>query len=69
LDKDELKSRFEKMPPIIPKFLKNIAMWLNWNDPVSELKEISEILDVSQNEAEQMLSLARLSNGRIRKKV
>jgi hypothetical protein len=65
LDKDELKSRFEKIAANnseVPEKYRHVAQLERSGLGV---KELSEILDVSKNEAEQILSLARLSNGRM----
>jgi hypothetical protein len=60
LDKEELKSRFNKVveDKTIPEKYRHIAQLEGSGLGV---KEISEILDVSRYEAEQMISLARLS--------
>lgn len=63
VDIEELKSRFEKIAvgnSQVPEKYRHVAQLERSGLGV---KEISEILDVSQIEAEQMLSLARLSNG------
>lgn len=63
LDKDELKSRFKKIPANniqVPEKYRYVAQLGRSGLGV---QEIAEILDVSQEEAEQVLSLARLSNG------
>jgi len=64
LDKDELKSRFEKITANnteVPEKYRHVAQ-LERSGLGAD--EIAEILDVSKDEAEQMLSLARLSKGR-----
>jgi hypothetical protein len=64
MDKDELKSRFEKITANKPEFPEKYRHVAQLERSGLGVKEIAEIMDVSQNEAEQMLSLARLSNDR-----
>ena len=67
LDKEELLSRFEKITTYkteIPEKYRHVA---KLEQSGLQAREIAEILDVSENEAEQILSLARLSG--IRKQV
>ncbi len=61
LDKTELKNRMETIPALkstVPDKYRHVAQLERSG---LGAREIAEILDVSQNEAEQMLSLARLS--------
>ena len=61
LDKEEFKSRFETITALktsVPEKYRHVAQLERSGLGV---QDIAEILDVSQNEAEQMLSLARLS--------
>lgn len=63
LNKEEFKSRFEKITSFqfdIPEKYRHVAKLERSGLGV---REIAEILDVSSIEADQMLSLARLSNG------
>lgn len=61
LDKEELKSRFKTITSLktsVPDKYRHVAQLERTGLGV---QEIAEILDVSHNEAAQMLSLARLS--------
>ena len=62
LNEAALKSRYEKITATktIPEKYRHIAQL---EKSGIGAKEIADILDVSQNEAEQMISLARLAKG------
>jgi hypothetical protein len=63
LDKDELKSRFENIAANkseVPEKYRHVAQLERSG---LEVKEIAEILDISQNEVGQIVSLLRISNG------
>jgi hypothetical protein len=62
LDKDELKTRFQTVAANkseVPEKYRHVAQLERSGFGV---KEIAEILDISQNEAGQILSLSRISN-------
>jgi hypothetical protein len=62
LDKDELKSRLENINANKSEVPDKYRHVVQLEHSGLELKEIADILDISQNEAGQILSLSRLSN-------
>jgi Tfp pilus assembly protein PilO len=62
LDKDELKSRLENITANKSEVPDKYRHVVQLEQSGLGLKEIADILDISQNEAEQILSLSRLSN-------
>jgi hypothetical protein len=62
LDKDELKSRLENINANKSEVPDKYRHVVQLEQSGLGLKEISDILDISQNEAGQILSLSRLSN-------
>lgn len=61
IDKEELKSRFETIPALKTSVSDKYRHVAQLERSGLGVREIAEILDVSHPEAEQMLSLARLS--------
>jgi hypothetical protein len=62
LDKDELKSRLENINANKSEVPDKYRHVVQLEQSGLGLKEIADILDISQNEAGQILSLSRLSN-------
>jgi DNA-directed RNA polymerase specialized sigma24 family protein len=62
LDKDELKSRLENITANKSEVPDKYRHVVQLEQSGLEVEEIADILDISQNEAGQILSLARLSN-------